>query len=521
MKKRSLGVFVVLAVVLVLSFAVVASASATPYLTSCSPTSGSSSTWGSQQLKIFGQNLSEFIGDVDVTLYQRSAPYDIIYASDPYIVNMLGGDYIDCEINTYGESPGAYDIEVSGYWLIGQSWPTNIYLNNSYTVTGSSPITTPYIASVNPNTKEAGAPAFQMTVYGYNFPTGIGATPTVYWNGTALTTTVNSATQLSAIVPASLLTSATTASITVQTTTSGFPPTTVTSNAVPFIVTAVVPTLTSVSPTSGYARYYQPYQLILGGTNFQSTSQVLVNGVVHASTYVNATQITVQLTANDIAAAGTLNISVRNGVGQMPTSTVAFTLQADITAPVSTISGADTNWHNSPVVLTVSVTDAGGPGVQTTYYGIGIPPSITLTGSTITVPAGGGAPQGPQLVQAYSVDKCNNSEVPPKAVTVNICTTGPETQCIAPASVKKGKTLKIKWDADSITPSCTSTMKIYKSNGSVAKSFNLGTQDSNKTYTKSFTCNLAPGNYKVKVFSTDAAGNQQSQQDNDSFSVTK
>ena len=64
-------------------------------------------------------------------------------------------------------------------------------------------------------------------------------------------------------------------------------------------------------------------------------------------------------------------------------------------------------------------------------------------------------------------------------------------------------------------------MKIYKSNGSVAKSFNLGTQNSNKTYTKSFTCNLAPGNYKVKIFATDAAGNRSRSMDNDSFSVTK
>jgi len=291
---------------------------------------------------------------------------------------------------------------------------------------------------------------------------------------------------------------------------------------VSFTITALQPTLTSVSPTSGFAKYYQPYQLQLTGTNFQNTSQVLVNGVVHAATYVSPTQLTMQLTAADIASPGTLNISVRNGTSGTPTNTVAFTLTADTTAPVTTISGADTNWHNTPVTLTVSVTDVGGPGVQTTYYGIGIPPSIALVGGTITVPAGSGSPQGPQLVQAYSMDKCGNNEVPPAAVTVNICSTGPSTSCIAPASVKKGKTLKIKWEADSITPKITATMKIYKSsNNTVAKSFNLGTQDSNKTFTKSFTCNLSPGKYKVKVFATDAAGNPQSQQDSDSFSVTK
>jgi hypothetical protein len=521
MKKRSLGVLFVLVVVLVLSFAVVASASAAPYLTSCSPTSGSNSTWSSYQLKIFGQNLSDFYGDIDVALYQRNAPYDTIYATDPYVVSMFGGDYISCDINTYGESAGGYDVEVSGYYLLGQQWPTTLTLSNAFTVTGTSPVTAPTIASISPSTAAAGSGGFQMTVYGSNFGTGVGATSTVYWNDQALSTSAGSTNILTAQVPAAYVANPGKATITVRTATSTFPPTSTTSNSEVFTVTALVPTLTSVSPTSGFAKYYQPYQLTLAGTNFQSTSQVLINGVVHAATYVSSTQITVQLTANDIAAPQVLNISVRNGAGQQPTNTVAFTLQADTTTPTTTITGADTDWHNQPVVLQVSVTDAGGPGVQATYYGIGVPPAIALVGTSITVPAGSGAPQGPQLVQVYSVDKCGNTEAPAKSATVNICTTGPETSCIAPASVKKGKTLKIKYECDSITPQCTAQMKIYKSNGSVAKSFNLGTQTSNKTYTKSFTCNLAPGNYKVKIFATDSAGNAQSQQDNDAFTVTK
>jgi hypothetical protein len=350
----------------------------------------------------------------------------------------------------------------------------------------------------------------------------VGATSTVYWNDTALSTTPVAATQLTALVPATLVATAGKAVVTVRTVTATLPPVSSTSNSEYFTITAVQPTLASLSPTSGYAKYYQPYQLTLAGTNFQSTSQVLVNGVVHASTFVNATQITVQLTAADIAAAQTLNISVRNGSGGQPTNTVAFTLQADTASPVTAITGNDALWHNQPVVLQCSATDTGGPGVLNTYYGIAVPPAIALVGTTITVPApAGGSGDGPQLVQAYSVDKCGNTEAPAKAVTVYICTVGPQTSCIAPASVKKGKTLKIKYEADSITPQCTSQMKIYKSNGSVAKSFNLGTQNSNKTYTKSFTCNLSPGNYKVKIFATDSAGNAQSEMSNDAFTVTK
>ena len=123
-------------------------------------------------------------------------------------------------------------------------------------------------------------------------------------------------------MPANLIASAGSASITVRTSTSSLPPSTQTSNAVPFLVTAVTPTLTGVSPTSGYAKYYQPYLLTLTGTNFQGTSQVLVNGLVHPATFVSSTSMSLQLTAADIANPGTLNIAVRNAApsGQ-PTNT--------------------------------------------------------------------------------------------------------------------------------------------------------------------------------------------------------
>ena len=516
MKKRSLGVMLVVAIVLVLSLAVVASASAAPYLTSVSPTSAANTTYSSTQLKIYGQSLTDFIGDPEVTLYQRAWPYDYISGTDVYVVGMMGGDYISCYIDTYAETTGSYDVVVSGYWLIGQS-TQDLTLSAAFSVTGgvTPPVTYPTIASVSPNAKNAGDAGFTMTVNGANF----GTSPTVYWNGTALATAPgglpNPTAVCTAAVPATLIANAGVAMITVA---SGAQ----TSNAVPFTVTAVLPTLTSLSPTSTWAHYITPPQVTLTGTKFASTAQVLVNGVVHASTYASATQMTVQLTAADIAGAGTLNFSVRNTTSGGLTASLPFTLNADNSAPVTTIMGADTAWHNTPVTLTITAGDAGGSGVQKTYYGIGIPPSILLSGSTVTVPApAGGASDGAQLVQAYAVDNCNNAEVPPVSVTVNICTKGADTSAFAPASVKKGKTLKIGYECDSITPTVTATMKIYKSSGSVAKAFNLGQKNANQNYTKSFTCNLAPGSYKVKVFATDAAGNAQSSQDSDSFTVTK
>lgn len=520
MRKRTVGVVVVLVVVAVLSLGIVATASATPSLTSVSPSSGNTNYGGSIELKIYGQNLSDFLGAPDVYLEQSNWPYDDIYASSVYVVSMLGGDYIDCYVTTYGETPGAYDVNVTGTWLLGQP-PTTLTLSSAFTVTGTSPVTTPTIASIRPTSATAGGAAFTLTVNGSNFATGT-LPAVINWNGTALATSsgvINPTAVLNATVPASYIASPGIALITV---TNPMPGGGTTSNSVAFYITQVLPTLTGLNPSSTWAKYVTPPLVTLTGTNFQSGAQVLVNGVVHASSYGSTTTMTVQLTAADIANAGTLNFAVRNSASGSVTATLPFTLTADTTTPVTTISGADTLWHNTPVTLTVTATDAGGPGVQKTYYGIGITPSIVLVGSTITVPApAGGGGDGAQLVQAYSVDNCNNSEVPPASATVNICTQGPSTDAFAPASVVKGKKLKIGYQADSITPTCNIVIKIFKSNNTVAKNINVGQKASNQQGNYSFTCNLNPGKYKVKVYATDAAGNAQSSMSGDSFQVTK
>ena len=380
MKKRSTGIVLALAVVAVLSMGLAASASAAPSLTSVSPTGGSSATVGSYQITIYGQNLTDFIGTPDVNLEQQSWPYDEIPSSGVVVVPMLGGDYISCYINTYGESAGSYDVVVSGYWLIGQMWPDDLTLAGAFSVTGTPPVTTtPAIASIRPESAMAGGPAFTLTVNGSNFATGLVNPAVVYWNGTPLTTTPgglpNPTAVCTAAVPAALIASPGVAAIKVVNPLLGGG---ATSNQVYFSINAVVPTLTGLNPTSTWARYINPPQVTLTGTTFQSTAQVLVNGVVHAATYVSATQMTVQLTAADIANPGTLNFAVRNTVSGTQTSTQPFTLTSDTTTPVTSITGADTAWHNQPVTLAVTVTDTGGPGVQKTYYGIGIPPSIQM-----------------------------------------------------------------------------------------------------------------------------------------------
>jgi hypothetical protein len=85
--------------------------------------------------------------------------------------------------------------------------------STAQTFTINPVLPSPTITNLNPNIATEGEPAFTLTVNGANFVTGA----TVYWGTTALDTTVVSAAQITAVVPASLIATAGTADVTVTT----------------------------------------------------------------------------------------------------------------------------------------------------------------------------------------------------------------------------------------------------------------------------------------------------------------
>jgi hypothetical protein len=97
---------------------------------------------------------------------------------------------------------------------------------SDFTATSTNPVLT----SISPATKVAGSAAFTLTVTGSNFVSG----STVTWNGTALTTTYNNSTQLSAAVTSALVASVGTATIAVVSPS----PSGATSNSTNFSITA-------------------------------------------------------------------------------------------------------------------------------------------------------------------------------------------------------------------------------------------------------------------------------------------
>ena len=75
--------------------------------------------------------------------------------------------------------------------------------------------------------------------------------------------------------------------------------------------TNLVPAITNLSPTSATAGATSQ-TLTINGSNFLSTSSATYNAVSHAVTFVTATQLTISLSASDLAASGTYSVAVTN-----------------------------------------------------------------------------------------------------------------------------------------------------------------------------------------------------------------
>ena len=190
----------------------------------------------------------------------------------------------------------------------------------------------PAITSLSPASAAAGGSAFALTVAGTQFA----STSTVLWNGAAVPTTFVSSSTLMAQIPASALSLAGSATITVQNPAPGGG----TSNALIFTISArqnPVPTLAFLSPSS-IAASSSAFTLMVTGTQFTLTSNVLWNGVAVPTTYVSGSSLNAQIPASDVAAAGSATVAVLNPApGGGTSNPVTFTISAPQN-PVPTIS---------------------------------------------------------------------------------------------------------------------------------------------------------------------------------------
>jgi hypothetical protein len=183
------------------------------------------------------------------------------------------------------------------------------------------------ISSISPSAANAGDPAFTLTVNGTGFQSGI----TVLWNGSPISTTFVSATQVTASVPASLIASAGSASVTVENTLAA------PSNALTFTINPPSTlSLTSLSPNSATVGG-AAFTLTANGTGFVNGSTVLWNGAALTTSFVSVTQLTASVPASLIAAQGSASVSVQNG-SAAPSNALTFSINLSSTLSVSSLS---------------------------------------------------------------------------------------------------------------------------------------------------------------------------------------
>ena len=187
----------------------------------------------------------------------------------------------------------------------------------------SSGSNAPTISSLSVSTVTVNSPATTETVSGSNFT----KSSVVNFNGTALTTTFVSSSQLTAVIPASSLTTAGSFNITV---TDGGK----TSNSIALKVSSSAPTITSLSPGSAMAGS-SGFVLTVTGTGFNGSSVVNWNGTAVPTTFLDSTQLNASISASLIASSASVPVTVNTpGTTGGTSSPQTFT----VNGPVPTLT---------------------------------------------------------------------------------------------------------------------------------------------------------------------------------------
>ena len=254
----------------------------------------------------------------------------------------------------------------------------------------------PILRSISPATLTAGGPAQSITLNGSNFFSDSQA----LFNGSSRPTTFVSGTQLTVELSAGDLAQPGNPGLTVSNASEG----NWTSNEVKLSISAGVPTLSGMSPTSATAGT-GPITLSVTGSSFGASSVVQVNGSARTTTFVSSTQLTATLTAADLANAGLLSITVTTpSVGT--SGSLTFTVNNGVPS-LSSLSPAGALVGSSGFTLTVnggnfvstSVVQVNGSARTTTFVSAtrvtaAIPSSDLTTAGNLAITVSNPAPGG-------------------------------------------------------------------------------------------------------------------------------
>jgi hypothetical protein len=283
------------------------------------------------------------------SIYQDSTGYVSIFGYDQTSYQQIGSTPIKLNSQT-----GAIDLVRWGsdgfaFRNVTSFTPpiaSTIILLRSPSLTQTPTSSTPVLSSLSPVNAAARSPAFALTINGSGFVFGSSVT----WNSVALETTDNSATQLTALVPASDLVNGGTAQVTVVN------PSGSVSAAFPFTVTAPQATLSSSSLAFG-------------------TQQVNV-----ASS--PAMQITLTNSGNGSLIAPVIAITGASAADFAQTNTCSVSLSPTATCSISvTFKPSAAAAESAALTLTDNAADS--PQIVA-LTGTGANPALTLSESTLS-----------------------------------------------------------------------------------------------------------------------------------------
>lgn len=274
---------------------------------------------------------------------------------------------------------------------------------------------TPTVTTVIPSNVTAGSQSFTLFVTGTGFIDAAQGASFAYWNNSPRSTIFNTSTQqLQVTIPASDVVNAGVVQVTVSNPAPGGG----TSSAVTFTIEAPQnggPTISAISPTSA-ASGGQGFTLTVNGANFAANDVVTWNSQFRTTTFVNATQLTAEINASDIATSGFAGISVVNSANAIiasplvdftisgannPAPTVSSLSPSTISVP-NGVSGTQILVNGSNFVPTSTVQWNGSPRATSYVSGsqliaVIVPADLASAGSenvSVMNPAPGGGVSG-------------------------------------------------------------------------------------------------------------------------------
>ena len=191
------------------------------------------------------------------------------------------------------------------------------------------------IASLSPGSIPAGSAAFPLTVYGSGFVPG----SQVQWNGSGLSTSYVSGTQVTAMVTADLVNvrAGVSAAVTVMN------PGGAVSNSVTMAIDPPRPVILSLSPVSAAAGS-PAVTIVITGSNFASNCVVRWNGNAVETAFNDAGRVIASVPGSLLVNAGVVPITVTNPSGlvasPMTFTVIPSTPVASVVSPSSVTEGA-------------------------------------------------------------------------------------------------------------------------------------------------------------------------------------